>query len=347
MTEDKRLDFVLQVNAILTDLQRAMGEGQPHNRTKSRAMDTLSLHFRTLGRVIYLAEELSVLYPGERAFAPDILAVRDVPQLEDDERMAWIVAEEKRGIDLALEVLHKGDRQKDLVENVERFARMGISEYFVYDRTHQELKGYRLVDTGGGRRSSIRSKVHNSSRRYDPIKAQVGVLFSQVLELGLALVNGKLKFFAGATELPTSELLLNRINTMMSNVEKRADLAEQAAKDADQKAKDADQKAQDALEAEQKAKDALLEAEQKAKDALLEAEQKAKDVLEAERLQIVRQLRQTLNTLLRARNLCTPEVQQQVDATSDPQKLQQWLLRSLQASSWDQVLSAPSGVPDR
>jgi hypothetical protein len=71
----------------------------------------------------------------------------------------------------------------------------------------------------------------------------------------------------------------------------------------------------------------------------LEAEQKAKDALEAERLQIVRKLRQILNTLLRARNLCTPEVQQQVDATSDPQKLQQWLLRSIQASSWDQVLS--------
>ena len=69
------------------------------------------------------------------------MSASSAPQLEDDERMAWVVAEEERGIDLALEVFHKEDRQKDLVEDVERFARIGISEYFVYDRGYQELKG--------------------------------------------------------------------------------------------------------------------------------------------------------------------------------------------------------------
>jgi Uma2 family endonuclease len=307
MTEEERSDFVLQVNESLTEIQRAMSEGRPHSRIKSRTMDMLSLHFRTLGRVIYLAEELAVHYPGERAFAPDILAVRDVPDVEDDERMAWVVAEEKRGIDLVLELLHRGHRKKDLVENVERYARLGISEYFVYDRARRELQGYRLGDPAERRTKGSRLV----SRRYDRIVPQHGMLFSQVLDLGLALMGGNLQFFAGAAELPTSELLLNRITTMMSHVEKRA-----------------------------------TEAEQKVTEALA-AEQKAKDALEAERQQLLRQLRQTLNTLLRARNLCTPEVEEQVDATSDPQKLQQWLLRSLQASSWNEVLSGPHGVPDR
>ena len=342
MTEEERSDFVLQVNESLTEIQRAMSEGRPHSRIKSRTMDMLSLHFRTLGRVIYLAEELAVHYPGERAFAPDILAVRDVPDVEDDERMAWVVAEEKRGIDLVLELLHRGHRKKDLVENVERYARLGISEYFVYDRARRELQGYRLGDPRE-RRTKGSQLV---SRRYDRIVPQHGMLFSEVLDLGLALMGGNLQFFAGAAELPTSELLLNRITTMMSHVEKRATEAEQKATKAEQKVTEAEQKATEAeqkvTEAEQKA----TEAEQKVTEALA-AEQEAKDVLEAERQQLLRQLRQTLNAVLRARSLYTPEVEKQVDATSDPQKLQQWLLRSLQASSWDEVLSGPDSVPDR
>src|SRR5262245_36984624 len=43
--------------------------------------------------------------------------------------LAWVVAEEGKGLDFVLEVLHKGDRNKDLVENVERYAQLGIPEY--------------------------------------------------------------------------------------------------------------------------------------------------------------------------------------------------------------------------
>jgi Uma2 family endonuclease len=72
-----------------------------------------------------------------------VLAVLDVPQPEDDERMAWVVADEGKGLDLVLEVLHHADRNKDLVENVERYARLGIPEYFVYDRARQRIHGHR------------------------------------------------------------------------------------------------------------------------------------------------------------------------------------------------------------
>ncbi len=30
------------------------------------------------------------------------------------------------------------------MDNVERYARLGIPEYFVYDRKRQDLRGYRL-----------------------------------------------------------------------------------------------------------------------------------------------------------------------------------------------------------
>src|SRR5205807_606247 len=111
----------------------------PHKQAKGEVVDTLSLHFGSTGRVIYLAEDMAVLYPGEEAFSPDVLAVLDVPQQDDDPRMAWVVTEERRGLDLALEVLHRGNRDKDLVGNVDRYARLGIPEYFVYDRMRQQL----------------------------------------------------------------------------------------------------------------------------------------------------------------------------------------------------------------
>src|SRR4051794_9489038 len=86
MTPDERVRFQVEVNAALSDAADLMGEGQPHRKAKSRTLDALGLYFRTIGRTIYLAEELTVLYPGEKPFTPDILAVLDVETTEDDER---------------------------------------------------------------------------------------------------------------------------------------------------------------------------------------------------------------------------------------------------------------------
>ena len=77
--------------------------------------------------------------------------VLDVVEPEDDQRLAWVVADEGKGIDLALEVLHRGDRKKDLVRNVERYAALGIAEYFVYDRAEQRIHAFRLPPTGARR----------------------------------------------------------------------------------------------------------------------------------------------------------------------------------------------------
>ena len=222
MTLGEREALQLAVLDALSDPLDLMSEGRPHKRAKSRAIDTLGLHFKTLGRDVYLAEEMAVMYPGEPGFSPDVLAVLDVPQPDDDPRLAWVVADEGRGLDFVLEVLHHGDRKKDLVTNVERYARLGIPEYFVYDRAQQRIVGHRLPSAG--------------ERRYQRIVPQAGRYASRVLGLDLAVQDGSLRFFYGMGELIGSDDLISRLTGMVDNLEAKADAAEAKADAAEAKA---------------------------------------------------------------------------------------------------------------
>jgi len=211
MSPEARMRFHEEVIAALSDPRLTMGDGRPHFNAKRRATDRLRRHFDALRRVIYLAEEMNVLYPGERAFCPDILAVLDVAETEDDDRMGWVVADEGRGIDLAIEVVYEGNRKKDLVDNVERYARLGIPEYFVYDRKNQELRGYRLPTP--------------DARRYQRIVPQGGRHASGVLGLDLAIVDGRLEFFYGMAAIFGTEDLIGRLQGMMHSLEAKAEQA--------------------------------------------------------------------------------------------------------------------------
>lgn len=213
MTPAERNRFFTEVFDALNDPLDAMGEGRPHSRAKSAAFDALTLHFKTTGRTIYVADELAVIYPEERAFSPDLLAVLDVPQPDpdEDERMAWVVADEGKGPDLVLEVLYQGRRDKDLVKNVEDYAHLGIREYFVYDRLRFKLHGYRLPKLGAA---------------YQELRPRLGRLTSEVLGLDLAVVGKRLRFFHGLAELPNSEEFIERLSKMMEGIEARAREAE-------------------------------------------------------------------------------------------------------------------------
>lgn len=217
MTLAEREAFIIAVNEALSDPVITMSEGRPHKKAKSKALDMLGLHFRALGKVIYLAEELSVLYPGSKGFTPDIMAVLDVEEPEDDQRMAWVVADEGRGLDWVLEVLWAGDRQKDLVENVEKYAALGIPEYFVFDLKQQRVLGYRLP-VGG--------------KKYQPILPQAGLYRSNVLGIDLGIVNNSLRFYQGAAELYDTKHLIQRLESMLVNLQERADATARALEDA-------------------------------------------------------------------------------------------------------------------
>jgi Uma2 family endonuclease len=93
-------------------------------------------------RRIYLTAELPIYYPAEPRFAPDLLAVVDA---EDVERDKWVVSAEGKGLDWVLEVHAGGDRKKDAELNIARYARLGIPEYFIYDRARNRLAAYRLA----------------------------------------------------------------------------------------------------------------------------------------------------------------------------------------------------------
>lgn len=212
----ERERFLVRVNDALSDPRDAMTEGRPHKKAKTRAIDLLGLHFKAMGRVVYLAEEMAVVYPGEEVFGPDVLAVVDVPQPEDDERMAWVVVDEGKGLDFVLEVLHRGDRAKDLVDNVTRYARLGIPEYFVYDRGRQQIHAHRLGD----------------GARYERIVPQSGRYTSDVLGLDLAIQGGTLRFFQGMAELFGSADLIGRLTGMLADLEAKAEHAEAKAEHA-------------------------------------------------------------------------------------------------------------------
>lgn len=202
--------LLVEINAALSDPRITMPEGRPHKRAKTRTLDFLGRHFSAMGRAIYLAEEMAVLYPGEEVFTPDVLAVLDVPEPEDDERLAWVVADEGKGLDLVLEVLYRGDRKKDLVDNVERYAHLGIPEYFIYDRARQQLHAHRLMPGG---------------RRYQHVVPQAGRYPSAVLGIDFAIVGGTLRFFQGESELGGTPALVGRLQSMVDELSARGDQA--------------------------------------------------------------------------------------------------------------------------
>ncbi|MEP7126154.1 MAG: Uma2 family endonuclease [Byssovorax sp.] len=230
MSPAARETFLVRVLDALSDPAVAMTEGRRHKKAKTRALDALGLHFGAIGRTMYLAEEMAVLYPGEPVFSPDLLAVVGVEEPDDDPRMAWVVADEGKGLDLVIEVLHHGSRSKDLVDNVERYAHLGIPEYFVYDRLHQRILGYRLPELG--------------ARRYHRIVPQGGRYASTVLGLDLAIEGDKLRFFYGLAELPGTSDLIGRLNRMMAGLETRAGEAEARAGEAEARAGEAEARAQ-------------------------------------------------------------------------------------------------------
>jgi Uma2 family endonuclease len=201
-------------------------EGDEHREPKDKALEALREYYRRKGRRVYLSAELPIYYPAERMFAPDLIAVLDV---DPHPRQRWVVSREGKGLDFALEITLEGDRKKDLEDNVGRYARLGIPEYFVLDLKLKRILGYRLT-TGGS---------------YEPIVPQAGRWVSQVLGLDLALELGRVRFFAGSAPVPHADELIVRLEGMLNDlVTKEQDLAqalEAATARADQEQARADQ----------------------------------------------------------------------------------------------------------
>jgi Uma2 family endonuclease len=207
-------------------------EGDAHFNAKVGARDVLGGYFARTGRRVYVASELPVYYPGEKMFAPDVIAVLDV---EVRERQKWTVLDEGKGLDFAFEVVVSGNRRKDLEENVQRYAQLGIAEYFVFDRAYLRLRGYRLPAPG--------------ARAYQPVLAQAGMYSSHVLGLDLRVEGTRLRFYHASAPIPDANELIQSLQRMVDDVEQRMTAAEErAAEEAQLRAEEAQLRA----EAEQK-----------------------------------------------------------------------------------------------
>ena len=169
MSSAERARVVADLPSEFPLSEAAPPEGDPHFDAVVAVRDVLRGFFGRTGRRIYVANDLPVYYPAERMFAPDVMAVVDV---STHAREHWTVSAEGKGLDVALEILWSGRRAKDLKENVERYARLGIPEYFVFDRKRLRLHGHRLAEP--------------SARSYVPVLPQGGRLRSDVLGLELA-----------------------------------------------------------------------------------------------------------------------------------------------------------------
>jgi Uma2 family endonuclease len=204
----ERAAVVEALPAEVTYAEMAPPEGERHSNAKMRALDALRLYFRRQKRRIYLAAEVPTYYPAEPRFAPDLLAVLDVADLSV-ERDKWVVSAEGKGLDWVLEVHVGGDRKKDAELNVARYARLGIPEYFLYDRSRNRLAAYRLASP--------------EARTYTAIVPNHGLYESQVLGLDVQVDQDRLRFYAGTALLLESEDLIARLEELVDRAERRAE----------------------------------------------------------------------------------------------------------------------------
>jgi len=240
MTDRERARVVATLPSEFEPTEASPPEGDIHSDVVYGARDALRTYFRKLRRRIYIAANIAVYYPGERMFSPDVIAVLDV---EDRPRDSWIVSAEGKGLNLCIEVSWLGQRAKDFVGNVERYARLGISEYFLCDLRRLDLKGYRLGGEPG---------------IYTPLLPKARRMHSEVLDLDLAIDGQRLRFFHGSAAIPYADELIARLDAAVEEAGKHAQAeAERAQAEAER----AQAEAERAQDAEQRLAEALAELE--------------------------------------------------------------------------------------
>ncbi|MEZ4404901.1 MAG: Uma2 family endonuclease [Polyangiales bacterium] len=200
MSPASRAAVVASLPAYIPN-EECASEGDVHFDAKATVKGALRSYFERTRRKVYVAAEIAVYYPVEERFAPDLMAVAEV---ETHRRDSWIVSAEGKGLDWVMEVVVKGDRHKDLEANVVRYARLGISEYFVYDVPRRRIYGFRLMASG--------------LRTYSPMVPQAGVFHSEVLDLDITLVDGRLRFRAGGEDILDSAEIVERLEVHIDHL---------------------------------------------------------------------------------------------------------------------------------
>ncbi len=250
-------------------------EGDLHREAKEETLDALGKHFKKCGRRVYLSSELAVFYPDKKRIVPDVIAILDV---DPKPRNKWVVSEEGKGVDFALEIHLAGDKAKDHERNVERYAGYGVAEYFIFDRGLNALKGYRLPFAG--------------ARSYQPIVPQQGRFHSSVLEVDLSIEEGRLRFYDAGTLLLESDEIIGELEGMVdrlirererarlkeAELEAQLDGERKRAEQAEERAEQAEERAEQAEREKEREKARAEENERRVAELLAELERTKKQV---------------------------------------------------------------------
>jgi len=215
-------------------------DGQRHQAARDGFEGALRAHCESTGRRMFVGGLLAVYFPGERRIQPDVFVVTGMDQAV---RKSWVVTLEERAPEFVLEVLDEGHREKDLKNNVTRYAQLGIREYFLADLRHRRLYGWRLGDP--------------AIRIYTALVPQLGRIRSEVLGLDVKLEGDRVRLYLGSSPLLDREEIAERLRDELNDEQmQRQDAQERAAVEA--KARAEAEAAKDAAEARANAAEAEL-----------------------------------------------------------------------------------------
>ena len=175
---------------------------------------------------VYVSGNLFIYYEegvSDAVVSPDVFVIFGVSKQKRRTYKVW--EENGKTPSWIMEVTSASSRNTDSIDKPQKYARMGVTEYFQYDPTgdylkpHQ-LKGFRLVGDC-----------------YEPIAPQFlsdGVLsiYSEVLGLELRLISGELRFYDRTTQIlfpPNLEVRENieQLEQQRYAAEQQRDAAEQ------------------------------------------------------------------------------------------------------------------------
>ena len=245
LTREQQLAIVEALPSEFPASEASPPEGDTHLDAFTEPRDALRRWYRGRGRSIYIAGDLPIYYPGERMFSPDLIAVDGADQRQRD---SWIVdAEGGKGLDVAIEIVVRGDRKKDLEKNVERYARLGIPEYYLFDRRRVTLAAWELTGS-----------------RYQRRVAQSGRFHSAVLGLELWLDGERLRFSVGDAPVPVADELIERVSRLSAEAHERVErleaelAAEQRLREEEQRLREEEQRLREEEQRLRKAAEAEL-----------------------------------------------------------------------------------------
>jgi Uma2 family endonuclease len=157
---------------------KPMGETDLHRDWMSRILDILRQRYR--GQRVYVASDLLVYYEEgdpSKFVVPDDFVVKDA---DPGRRRTFKIWEEGKVPDVVFEVTSRASRSEDRQWKPQKYARIGVKEYFLYDPTADyldpPLQGFRLVE--------------HDYRRILPDES--GVLKCEELDVTLRLESGDL-----------------------------------------------------------------------------------------------------------------------------------------------------------